>query len=85
MFVFYTLARFHEKIVIGVELLPPHRLWYVLPDILYGIQSTAALFQLELERLMRWEAPHGIILSGKAVVNVRSLRNFLEVLSGLGP
>lgn len=85
MFVFYTLASVHDNIIVGVELLPPHRSWYVLPDILYGIQSTATLFQLELERLMRWEAPHGIVLLGKAGVNVPSLRNFLEILSKLGP
>lgn len=42
-------------------------------------------FQLELGQLTSREVPHSVILSGAVGIDVPSLRNFLEILSGLGP
>ena len=42
-------------------------------------------FQLELEHLISRKAPRSIILSRAVGTDVRSLRSFLEVLSGNGP
>lgn len=44
----------------------------------------APSFQLELEHLVSQEASRSIVLSGTAGIDVPSLSNFLEILSGYG-
>jgi hypothetical protein len=43
---FYMLANIHHQIVAEEELPPPHRFWYVLPNLPYGIQNAAGYWNV---------------------------------------
>ena len=79
---FYMLANVHHQIATGEVLPPPDRFWYYLLVLPFGIQHTAASFQLELEHLVSRKVPRSAILSGMAGTNVPTLCTFLEILSG---
>lgn len=68
---FHTLASVHHQIITRDRLSQPHRFWYILPDLPYGIQNAMAVFQLELECLVSREAPwpYGVILYGVGGTN----------------
>lgn len=51
------LGNVHHQIVPREELPLPHRFWYVLPDLSYGIQYAVAAFQLGPEHLMTRKLP----------------------------
>lgn len=82
---FYMLASVHYQIATGEVLSPPDCFWYFLLDLPYGTPNVSSLFQLKLEHLVSREALHDVILSGASGTDVPSLRNFLEILSGLRP